>query len=101
MASWQVVNNALDLAASLDLINQLSLTCAFCMIATSFGVLFRATNDGCNAPNRRPPWWFCFMYSGLRLGRMYVSSAVWGLTPGSNNARTKYLLVDSVCQFVY
>ena len=29
-----------------------------------------------------------------------TSSAVWDLTPGSNNARTIYLLADSVCVLV-
>lgn len=38
MASWQVGNNALDLAASLDLINQTSLTCVSCMTVIGFEV---------------------------------------------------------------
>jgi hypothetical protein len=77
MASWQIGNNALNLAASSDLVNQSSLTCVCSMIASSFGVVKLPNHKAClacNDPNRWCQWRFLFMDSGLQLGARVISS---------------------------
>jgi hypothetical protein len=90
MASRQIGNNALYLAASSDLVNQPSLTCVVCSVIVIIFALSNSPTTTLVSMQRSKPTVLQTCKSEP------MSSAVWDLTPASNNAQTIYTLLSRI-----